>query len=438
MALPAGPRLPLLQTLAYLRDPYTLLRRCARRHGDVFTVRTARLCVMTGQPELVREILSAPVDQYGAVRERGPERVLGRNGMAQLAGRALRRDRRLVVPQFQGEALVPLAGMIRQAALDALNGWQPGATFTMREAALEIALDVILRTVFGADTAERRAVFRSAIRDFTAGLGDKAFLVLAALGIEADWLPPNRRFRERRERLEAALQDAIDRARQSTAPPADILGRLVAARREDGSAMPDPALRDNLITVLIAGHETSALSLCWLFYWLHSDRNRLARVLAELEPLGPDADPAGYAALPYLDAVAKETLRLWPAVSDINRILAQPMTLGGWELPAGTTVAAATAILHYDETLYPEPETFRPERFLERRFAGHEYMPFGGGERMCPGAQFSLFEMKIVLGTLLTHGRFTLLDRGEPVVKRIGFLMGPKSGVRLRYDGPLR
>ena len=200
--------------------------------------------------------------------------------------------------------------------------------------------------------------------------------------------------------------------------------------------MADAALRDNLITILIAGHETSALSLCWLFYWLHRDPERLERVLAELRPLGPEADPAAYAALPYLDAVAKEALRLYPAVTDINRILAQPMRLGGYDLPTGTTVAAATAILHQDPALYPDPETFRPERFLERRFAAHEYIPFGGGERMCPGAQFSMLEMKIVLGTMLTHGNFTLLDEGEPVVRRIGFLMAPKSGVRLRYNGP--
>ncbi len=434
--LPPGPPLRFVQAIRYMRDPHTMLRDYAQRYGDVFTVRTARLCVMTGRPELIRQILSAPVDQYGVNTERGPARVLGENGMFRLAGRELRRDRRIVVPCFQGEILAKLGEMMREATLEAFRRLSPGQVLTMRELALDIALDVILRTIFGADTPERRGRFREAVQGFTDAYGNHFFLILLILRIEIESLPPYRRFAASRARLEALLQEAIDRARVEGPDRGDILGRLVAARYEDGSGMSDPALRDNLITTLIAGHETSVVSLCWAFFWLHRYEAELDRLLAELEPLGPDAAPADYARLPFLDAVVKETLRLWPVVTDINRVLAKPMVLGGYELPPRTTVAAATAVVHYDPDLYSEPERFRPERFLERRFAAHEYIPFGGGERMCPGGQFSTFELKVVLATLLTRGRFRLLDEGPPVVRRMGAMSAPNTGVRLRYEGP--
>ena len=432
--LPPGPPLRLLQMFRYLRDPYTTLRGYARHYGNLFTVRTARLCVMTGRPDLVRQIISAPVDQYGVNYEPGPARVLGTNGTTRLAGRALRRERRLIVPHFQGETLNALGGMIREATLDAFDKFRPGDSFVVRDPAIDVALDVILRTVFGADTSERRETFRVAVRAFSKGFGNPAFLILTALRFDKEWPPPYRRFATARQRLEALLQDAIERAREEGLAGAAILNRVVAARYEDGTPMSDVAIRDNMITTLIAGHETSVVSLCWGLYWLHRERRCLDLLMDELAPLGPDADPMAWARLPYLDAVVKETLRLWPVVTDINRVLAQPMQLDRYELPAGTNIAASSAILHYDPDLYPDAEAFRPERFLDRRFGPHEYLPFGGGERMCPGSHLSVFELKIALATLLTRARYTLLDEGTMTVKRMGGMMTPSSGVRLRLE----
>ncbi len=432
--LPPGPPLRLMQTLSYVRDPYTMLRRYARQYGNLFTVRTARLCVMTGRPDLVRQIITAPVDQYGVNYEPGPARVLGVNGTTRLAGRALRRERRLIVPHFQGETLNALGGMIRESALEAFRGIRPGEPFTVRDPAIRVALDVILRTVFGADTPERRETFRRIIRAFSTGFGARSFLLLAAMRFDNDWLPPYRRFAVARRELERLLQEAIERARAEGLSKAAILNRVVAARYEDGTPMSDVAIRDNMITTLIAGHETSVVSLCWGLYWLHREQRCLALLMQELAPLGPDADPMEWARLPYLDAVVKETLRLWPVVTDINRVLAQPMRLDRYELPAGTNIAASSAILHYDPDLYPDAESFRPERFLERRFGPHEYIPFGGGERMCPGSHLSVFELKIVLATLLTRNRFRLLDEGPMTVKRMGGMMTPATGVRMQIE----
>lgn len=434
--LPPGPPFRLLQAARYVADPYTLLRGCAARYGQVFTVRTARLCVMTGAPHLARQIFTAPMDQYGINKEVGPRRVLGANGIAQLAGRALRRDRRLLVPNFQGEVLRAQAAVMRDAVRDVVRRWQPGDRFVMRDASLTIALEVILRTVFGADTEEQRAEFDDALRDFVLAFGRPSFLLLSALRLEWETLPPFRNFARARARLDALVRAAIARAREAGPGRGDVLGHLVAARHDDGSGMSDDALVDNLITTIVAGHETSAVSLTWSVQWLHDHPEELERVMAEIAPLGPDPAPEALAQLPYLDAVVKEVLRLWPAVTDVNRVLAKPMEIAGYEIPPGITVAAAAAIVHYDPELYPEPERFRPARFLERTYAPWEYFPFGGGERLCPGAQFSVFELKVLLGTLLASCRLSLLEPGPPPMKRVGFLVSPASGVPVRYDGP--
>lgn len=431
--LPPGPSFGLWQTVQYLRDPYSMLRRHAARYGNLFTVRTARPTVMTGRPDLVRKILLAPLGQYGVLEEPGSARVLGVDGTTTFAGRALRRERRLLVPQFQGKNLEPLGGMIREATLEAFAGLVPGETFKVRDPAMQTGLDVIIRTVFGAESAEERAEFRQSVRAFSEGFGNPLFFLPAALRFDGDWYPPYRRFAAARQDLSDRLQVCIDRARSDGG--AAVINKIVAARYDDGSAMGDVAVRDNMIMTLIAGHETSVVSLCWGLYWLHRDERILHTLVDELAPLGPDADPVEWARLPYLDAVVKETLRLWPVVTDINRRLAEPMVLGEYEIPPGTNISAASAILHYDPDLYPEAETFRPERFLDRRFGPHEYMPFGGGERMCPGSQFSVYELKVALATLLTRYRYSLLDEGTMKVKRIG-MMTPATGVNMRFDGP--
>jgi cytochrome P450 len=393
---------------------------------------------MTGRPELVRQIFAAPVEQYGVDHEPGPTRVLGAAGVMAIAGRSLRRDRKLLVPAFHGEGLNAMGEAIRKLALDTFGKHRPGEEFVVRETAWTFARDVVLQAIFGIDTPERMTVFRKAAVALSECFEYPAILLHIAFHFDVGWLPPYRRLSLARARLDALLQDMIDHVRGEAPLNGAVLSRVVAARYDDGTPMSDVAIRDNMITTLIAGQESSVASLCWCFYWLHRERHCLDRLLDELAPLGPDADPVAWARLPYLDAVVKETLRLWPRATEVYRLLAQPMSLGGYELPAGTNIAASPAILHYDPDLYPDPDSFRPERFLERRFAPHEYIPFGGGERLCPGSHLSTFEMKIVLATLLTRWTYTLLDQ-EPIrTRRMIALRAPSTGVRLRIDGPRR
>ncbi|WP_162232472.1 cytochrome P450, partial [Methylogaea oryzae] len=229
------------------------------------------------------------------------------------------------------------------------------------------------------------------------------------------------------------LRENIAERRAGGTARADILSRLMEARFDDGSGFSDDALVDNLITNLVAGHETSALSLAWAFAWLGRHPQAAERLQAEIDGLGGDDDIAAIQALPYLDAVVKECLRLYPAVPDVVRMLAKPLQLRGYEIPAGMNVAACSAVLHMNPEIYPEPERFNPERFLRRSVGGTEFIPFGGGDRICVGNHFGVFEVKIVLAVLLTRGRYTLLEKGPLKVARHGFLMAPTS-VRVRYQ----
>ncbi len=433
--LPPGPPLRAVQMMRYLRDPYAALRRYGAEYGPLFTVQTFRHCVMTGRPDLVRQIITAPVDQYGVNYEPGPARVFGKRSMPMLAGRALRRDRHLLVPPFHGDAMNATGDIIRDVTLETFGRLPVGEAFLVRDVATVFARDVILRGVFGVEAGERLDTFRQAAVEFNQCFEFTAFLWMAAFHFDIDWLPPNRRLATARGRLEVLLRDAIARAQAGALPASAILNWVVAARYDDGAPMEDDVIRDNMVTVLFAGHKVSIASLCLCFHWLHRERRCLDTLLDELAPLGPDADPIAWGALPYLDAVVKETLRLWPRATEIYRLLAQPMQLGGYELPAGTNLTASPAILHYDPDLYPDPDRFRPERFLERRFGPHEFLPFGGGERMCPGSHLSMFELKIVLATLLTRWRYSLLDDGPLKLGRIAGMMMPLTGIRMRHDG---
>jgi cytochrome P450 len=201
---------------------------------------------------------------------------------------------------------------------------------------------------------------------------------------------------------------------------------MLAARYDDGSAMSDQDIRDELFTLFFAGHESTALAIAWAFYLVHRHAAARERLLAEINGV---EDPDAIAALPFLDAVCQETLRMYPLVPQVSRKLLQPMTLKGYELPAGTGVAAAVCLTHKREELYPEAAEFRPERFLGRKYSAFEFLPFGGGARRCIGAAFANYEMKIVLATILKSHKLRLASDAPIVPVRSSITLGPAGGV---------
>jgi cytochrome P450 len=235
--------------------------------------------------------------------------------------------------------------------------------------------------------------------------------------------------KRRQARLDALLQEQIERAREEGGGD-DILSMLVAARWEDGTAMDDAHLRDELRTLLVAGHETTATAIAWAIDAVHRDPDVLTRLQAELD--AADATPADDAKLPYLDAVSRETMRRWPVLPEVMRVLEQPVWFEGTMVPTGHSLGVGIVNIHHRPDLYPEPMRFRPERFLERKFGPHEYMPFGGGHRRCLGAAFADFELRIVLAVAVREFAFALTQQRAPRPVRRNITMGPRGGIPVR------
>lgn len=438
--LPPGPKGRLFQTLRYLRSPLAYTRAMLARYGDPFLMPSVNgRIVLTGDPELAREILAGREEDYVVgFGRRAVEPVAGSNSLLLLSGDRHRRERQVISPPFHGARMRAYAGIMRGAALRELARWRAGQQVVVQERMQRISLEVILRAVFGAQDEERVEAYRKLVRSGLAEVNPLP-LFLPFLQREFGGLGPWARFQRLRREFLELLQQQIDEARAALAarppdaePPPDVLSRLLLARYEDGSALSDEALRDQLLTLVVAGHETTATALAWAVYELLRSPELLARTREEIGALGAEPAPEELGANRWLDAVAREALRLHPVVGEIFRTTARPREFAGYGLPAGVHLAASALVIHRNPELYPEPERFRPERFVERRFAPHEFLAFGGGHRHCVGSALALFEMKIVLGTLVARCDLELASP-EPVRTVLRHLtFGPEGGVVVR------
>ena len=422
----------MLQTFRYARDAYGYLAAMQRKYGDPFTIPALNgTLVITGDPRYVQQIFSADPDTFSPFGAGAIEPVTGSNSLLLLSGIRHRRERKLLVPPFHGARMRAYGETIREAALAGMASWRTGQPFAMQDTTQWISLEVIVRAVFGVQDAARIEAVRAAIIELVAAAVPS---LLFFTWLRRPWggLGPYNRFARARSRLDALIfgEVAARRARPDVVGE-DILSLLFAARDEDGRGMSDQELRDELMTLLFAGHETTGVALAWACYWLHRDPAALERLRAEVDALGDAPEPEAIAKLSYLDAVCNEVLRLHPIVPDVPRMLARPFELAGYSLAPPYGVAAATTLVHRREELYPEPDRFRPERFLERRFSPFEFLPFGGGHRRCIGAAFATYELKIVLATFLRHARLELAEAGEVAPARRNVVIGPATGVRM-------
>jgi cytochrome P450 len=388
--LPPGPRLPgALQSLALITRPLPFLRRAQREHGDVFTVRAAPYGAMVylADPALVRDVFTGQPETFhtGGVRTvLAP--VLGHHSLLLLDEDEHLRERRLMLPPFHGDALPRYRELIDEITQADLDDWPVGRPFAVHPRMQAITLEVILRVVIGARDPERLPRLRDALRRVLA-LNPTLLLLGSSLKREPRWLPAWRRFLRLRDEAHALLDEEIRRRRAEPSGD-DVLSLLVAARDEDGDALSDAELRDELMTLLLAGHETTATGLAWAF-------ERLVRHPGELERLrhGDDA---------RLDAVIRETLRVRPVVMEVGRDLTHELQIDGHQLPAGTRIMSSVALIQRDERHFPAPDEFRPDRFLNGDgAAAYTWIPFGGGRRRCIGASFAMLEMAVVLRAVL-------------------------------------
>jgi cytochrome P450 family 135 len=428
MSLPPGPRTPAAAQMAeWILRPVPFIERCRERYGDFFTVRfVLGTIVWISDPDVIKRVFTGDpnVLRAGEGNAAPLEPIMGRNSVLLLDEPEHMRQRKLMLPSFHGERMQRYGELMQQITDRDIDGWPVGTPFPLRKRTQAITLEVIMRAVFGVDDAERL----ERLRDALSPLLDMGTNQLAMAGIA---FPLMRRtlgkrvwdnFMRLRGEADELIYEEIGRRREDPSTPDrdDVLSILLQARDDEGAPLTDAELRDELITLLVAGHETTATSTSWAFDLLLHHPDKLARLREEIDSGGDE----------YLDAVIKETLRIRPVVPGVVRKLSEPLELRGYEIPAGTRVAPNIYLTHMNPAVYPEPKQFRPERFLDNGADTYSWIPFGGGTRRCLGASFALYEMKVVIPAILR--RVELEAAGPPErIRRRAITFAPHEDARV-------
>jgi len=429
-ALPPGPRTPgLLQALLFARDPIGSVMAVQHRFGEPFTVGSPGFgtSVVFSTPELVKQIVTGDPQVFHAGLANAPIRpVLGPWSLLALDRAPHMQQRKLLLPPFHGERLRSYAELIGELAEREIASWPVGTPFRLHERMERLTLEVILDVVFGIADEGRKDELR---RLLPLLVRSSRLLVFWGAVVHRDVGPIRLRatFEARRDAVDALLYAEIAERRAMPAAERaqrkDILSMLVEAEHEDGTPMGDAEIRDQLATLVLAGHETTATALSWAIDLLQ----RNPEVLRRLRTDADDEDPA------YMDAVVREVLRIRPVVPVVGRTVTESVRIGQHEIPAGTDLAAAILITHHREDVFPEPARFRPERFLEgadEEVPAYAWLPFGGGVRRCIGASFAQFEMATILRVLARTPLRLASGRPEPV-RATGVTIVPGRGVRV-------
>jgi cytochrome P450 len=421
--LPPGPRQPsALQTLGWWSRPVAFIEGCRARYGKRFTIRLLATppFVMLSDPDEVKELFTAPPEiLHPGEGARILEPVVGSNSVILLDERDHLEQRKLMLPAFHGEKMQRLSGLMAEVAEREAASWPRDEPIALHPRLQALTLEIILRAVFGLDPGERLDALRArltTILDFGSRPASMIPFLQRSFGGRGAWA----RFARLREEADALVFELIDERRREDLDRDDILSMLLAARHEDGSAMSSQELRDELMTLLVAGHETTASELAWAF-------ERLARAPAALERLVDEIDRDEDDA--YLTATIQETLRRRPVLPNAApRLVKQPVEIGGWTYPPGVCVVANAYLVHHDPAIYPDPYAFKPERFLEEPPGTYTWIPFGGGRRRCLGASFATVEMKIVLRTILSGNEVVAGEDGAELSRRRSITLSPRHG----------
>lgn len=420
--LPPGPSWPpLLQSAGLLRFRHRFQPHLRRRYGDVFTVRLVpqgRPLVVFTRPEAIKEIFAGDPEVFHAGKGNailGP--IMGEHSLLLVDGAEHKRARKLLMPAFSPRALQGYQDLVTGVAKTEVGSWQPGQPFRSLERMNALTLEVILRVVFGVTDETRLARLRPLVNATV----DVSPAVLLGWGV-----PRLRRVGMWKRTVETSY--ALDRliyaeiAERRASPDlehrTDVLSQLIRVD-DGGDRLTDPELRDQLVTLLLAGHETTATALAWALYEVGRDPRQRARA-REAARHGDDA---------WLEAVAKESMRLHPVIAMVVRTLMRPTTVAGVDLPRGATVAASILLSHASPDSHPDPEAFRPERFVDGSPDPNTWIPFGGGVRRCIGAGFSLMEAVTVLREVFTTYDVRAVGRDVPKVRNITSV--PRRGARI-------
>ena len=439
MSLPKGPKTPAIwQMFHWITRPFSLMRGCTQDYGDCFTVMLGENfapVVFVSHPQALQTILTsddskvfdAPGELNGLF-----EPLLGTQSVIGLSSDRHRRMRHLMMPPFHGERMRSYGQLISDITEDVSREWAVGQSFSVREPMQAISMRVILKAVFGLAEGFRyqqlEELLGTLLNEMSSPLS-ASLLYLPILRQDLGPLSPWGSFVRKRHQVDQLIYEEIaERRMHPDDSRTDILTLLMAARDETGEAMTDGELRDELMTLLVAGHETTATALTWALYWIHKVPDVREQLLQELQELDDPLNSSALLRLPYLNAVCCETLRIYPVgMLTFPRVVRSPIELMGHLLPPGTIVVGSIYSTHHRDDLYPDPNQFRPERFLERQFSPFEYLPFGGGSRRCIGMAFAQFEMKVVLSGILSHVELALADTRAVQPVRRGLTSGASS-----------
>ena len=443
-----------LQHLRWVGDPIGYMEAAAQQHPEIFAAKVVGFdgkLVFVNQPQAIQEILTN--DASGTPRHaksrtyaapghlnRILSPLLGDSSVIMLDGDRHRRRRQLLMPPFHGDRMRAYGQIICDLTLHAFDKLSLQQRFSARAVTQEISLDIIMQTVFGVSEGERfqklKRLLASTSDLFRSPLSSS---ILFFPGLQKDlgaWSPWGNFIRERQQ-IDALINLEIkERRSQPEDTRIDILSLLMSARDEVGQPMTDQELRDELMTLLFAGHETTATALSWALYWIHKLPTVREKLLQELATLSDAPDPLDIFRLPYLTALCNETLRIHPvAMLTFARVVQEPIALLGHHLDVGNMVVGCIYLVHQRDDLYPNPKQFRPERFLDRQFTPYEFMPFGGGARRCIGEALAMFEMKLVLATILSRYELSLASTQPEYPRRRGVTLAPATGVKMLLTG---
>ncbi|MBD2593865.1 cytochrome P450 [Nostoc spongiaeforme FACHB-130] len=435
----------LIQKLQWIVDPVRYLENAAEKYPDIFTANIVGYgcpVVFVNHPQAIQEIFTNDRNKFAALGEANKifQPLIGNTSTIMLDGDRHKKRRQLLIPPFHGERMRAYGSLICDLTKQVFSKLPINQSFSARTIVQEISLLIILEAVFGLHKGERYDQLRhllGLLMDVFQSPLTSSFLLLPFLQKDLGHWSPWGKFLHQRQQIDQLLYAEIaERREKPDLNRIDILSLLMSARDEAGNSMTDQELRDELMTLLLAGHETSATGMAWALYWIHYQPEIRETLLQELDNLGNNPDPMSIFRLPYLTNVVNETLRMYPLlINTLPRVAQEPVELLGHSIEAGTVVVGGIYLTHHRESLYAEPDKFRPERFLESQFSPYEYMPFGAGARRCVGEALALFEMKLVVATILSKYQLDLESKQPEKAQRRSVTLGPANGVRMLIKG---
>ena len=445
--LPNGPKTPhWLQKIQYLTDPLGYMDSAYQRYGDIFNapvIGNFKRLLLVSDPEGLQQLFTRDTKEFYTPSHGILQVLMGDNSLFCLEGDRHLRERKLLMPPFHGDRMHAYGQIICDLTEQVFSQLTPDTTFSARSLIQDISLEIILNVVFGIHERERFHNLKRLISSLMDSLQSpltSSLLFFPFLRKDLGSWSPWRNFSGLQRQIKQLIYSEIsDRRAQYDPSRKDVLTLLMSARDENGEKMSDIQLHDELITLLFAGHETTATALSWALYWIHKYPEICDKLRQELDSLGESPKPMSIFKLPYLTAVCNETLRIYPvAPLTVPREVKEPVELMGYQLEPGTRVYGCIYLTHQREDLYPQPKQFKPERFLERQYTPYEFLPFGGGSRRCIGEALAMFEMKLVLATIISNYQLALADNQPVKPQRRGVTLAPAGGIQMMLKGKRR